>query len=182
VFGRPAVDEVFPNAGTVDGGTGVVIFGSNLRDVTGVTFGGQPATDVLEFSPGAVFATTPRRAAGRANVIVTTRTGSGRLRRGRGYTYQRHATATSLASSRNPSRVGQRVRFTATVSANGNPARGRVTFDVDGQALGTRRLRDGVATIVARDLAAGAHRVRAIFLPNGIFASSRAVLRQRVRN
>jgi hypothetical protein len=180
VFGRPGVTEVFPDAGTVDGGTNVLILGSNLRDVTGVTFGGVPATDVFEVDPGAVFATTPPRAAGRVHVIVTTKTGRGLLRRG--YTYQRRATDTSLASSRSPSRVGQRVRFTATVSAGGDPVSGRVTFEVDGQALGTRRLRGGVATIVARDLAAGAHRVRAIFLPNGMFASSRAVLRQRVRN
>jgi hypothetical protein len=181
VFGQPAVSEVFPDAGTVDGGTNVLVLGNNLTGVTSVTFGGVPATDVFEVDPGAVFATTPPHAGGAVSVWVTTRTGRDRLRRG--YTYQKQATVTSISSSANPSNLGQEVTFTATVTVDGGgAASGSVTFKDGSQTIGTVALNAGVATLATADLPAGRHRITAVFERNGMFERSANHLYQRIRN
>jgi hypothetical protein len=180
VFGRPGITDISPNAGTVDGGTDVVIFGENFFDVTGVLFGGVAATNVTPLDANTVLATTPARAAGAVHVDLTTATGNSRLVRG--YTYQRHPTFAFLSSSLNPSKAGQRVTFTAYVSGDGAAASGKVIFKDGAQTLGTVNLRRGMARLSTTALTAGAHAIRAIFQRNGAFDASNARLRQRVRN
>jgi len=164
----------------VDGGTGVLIFGRNIDNVVSVTFAGAPATDVFEVTPGVLFATTPPHAATRANVIVTTTSGSDRLRRA--YASEAHATATTLTSSLDPSALGQNVTFTARVRADsGIPASGQVTFMDGTQTLGTFNLTNGRARFSTTALAAGRHRIKALFPRNGMFSASRDSLSQRVK-
>jgi hypothetical protein len=114
VFGRPGITSIDPTAGTVDGGTAVTITGMNFFGVTGVLFGGVAATNVTEVDANTIEATTPAHAGGPVGVWVTTMTGQDKA--AAAYTCQRHATATQLSSSVNPSTVGQSVTFTATVT------------------------------------------------------------------
>jgi hypothetical protein len=181
VFGQPSIAGVTPDGGSVGGEDDVTISGVNLFNVTSVTFGGVAAINVTPVDAETVMATTPPHAAGRVDVILSTQTSGGSRLRG-GYTYEPHATVTTLISSRNPSTVGQRVRFTASVSGGGNAASGKVTFKNGTQTLATRRLKNGVASIVTSELAAGTHTISVSFLRNRMFAGSRARLRQRVRN
>jgi hypothetical protein len=82
------------------------------------------------------------------------------------------ATSTSLASSLNPSGLGQAVTFTATVSsAQGTPT-GSVTFKDAASTLGSGTLSGGTATFTTSSLAAGSHSIRAFYSGDSDFASS----------
>src|SRR5207237_1401041 len=72
------------------------------------------------------------------------------------------ATATSLASSVNPSAFGQSVTFTGTVSGGTNPG-GSVTFKDGAATLGTGTVSAGVATFNTSALAAGSHSITASY-------------------
>jgi endonuclease/exonuclease/phosphatase family metal-dependent hydrolase len=80
------------------------------------------------------------------------------------YTLAQAATTTSLASSANPSNLGQSVTFTATVSsaAGGTPT-GTVTFLDGTTTLATESLSGGVATFTTSSLAAGTHPITAAY-------------------
>ncbi|MFF6979256.1 Ig-like domain repeat protein [Streptomyces sp. NPDC008343] len=70
--------------------------------------------------------------------------------------------ATDLASSQNPSTVGQAVTFTATVSGDAGTPTGTVTFYDDGNVLGTDTLdATGQATFTTSSLTAGTHPITA---------------------
>jgi hypothetical protein len=93
-------------------------------------------------------------------------------------------TATTLASSLNPSVFGQNVTLTATVTSNAGTPTGTVQFN-DGQAsLGTATLNGGVASVSVSTLAVGSHAISAVYQPDsGNFAgSASAVLAQSVTN
>jgi uncharacterized protein with beta-barrel porin domain len=85
----------------VAGGTNITITGTNFIGVTGVTVGGVPVTKMLHLSITTITATTGPRAAGPADVVVTT------LENGTGtgaglFTYQApapNATAPTVANS-----------------------------------------------------------------------------------
>lgn len=102
---------------------------------------------------------TDQRGAGYNRVI------GGRLDIG-AYEFQPAATTTTLTSSRNPSRVGQLVTFTATVQATApgsNTPQGTVTFFVDGVALATANVISGVAKFSTAALKRGTHTVIAFY-------------------
>jgi hypothetical protein len=93
-------------------------------------------------------------------------------------------TETVVTSSDEESRVGQRVVFTAAVSAKatvpGQPS-GTVTFKDGRTTLGTRQLSDGTATYAASDLAIGKHSISATYNGATEFAdSASSVLTQTV--
>ena len=92
VFGRPGITGISPSADTVDGGTSVTIVGENFFDVTGVTFSGAAATDVVALDAETVIATTPPHAKGKVNVTVSTVTGFTTAKGA--YTYQALPTVT----------------------------------------------------------------------------------------
>lgn len=73
----------------------------------------------------------------------------------------RYATTTALASSVNPSTLGQPVTFTATVTVVGQPivASGNVTFTDNGTNIGSSALNAGVATLTVTNLASGQHNI-----------------------
>jgi hypothetical protein len=66
----PTVTGVTPNSGPTAGGTTVSITGTGFNCVSGVSFGGVPATGVTTVSPTQITATSPA-GAGTVNVTVT---------------------------------------------------------------------------------------------------------------
>jgi len=70
-------------------------------------------------------------------------------------------TTTSLASSVNPSTLGQGITLTATVT--GNSPSGTVTFKDGATTLGTGTVTGGVATLSTSVLAVGTHGVTAVY-------------------
>lgn len=73
------------------------------------------------------------------------------------------STTTALASSKNPSDVGQPVTFTATVTSAGGTPPGSVTFTDGSTTLGTVTLSSGVATLTTAALTLGSHSITATF-------------------
>jgi len=73
----PTVTAITPGSGTVMGGTGVQIKGSNLTGATTVRIGGVPAASFTIVNSTTVNAITSARGAGTADVDVTTPGGTG---------------------------------------------------------------------------------------------------------
>ncbi len=88
----PQPTGVFPSIGTWAGGKTVTVFGSNLKGVTNVDFGGVAATNVTVVSNSEVTATTPP-GTGSVNVSVTSLGGSGSI--SNVYSYRPQPTAIS---------------------------------------------------------------------------------------
>jgi YVTN family beta-propeller protein len=70
---------------------------------------------------------------------------------------------TTVTSGPNSAMYGQIVTFTATVSGNGGPPTGTVTFKDGAATMGTATLTNGQATFTNSNLAAGSHAVTAIY-------------------
>jgi hypothetical protein len=68
---------------------------------------------------------------------------------------------TTLASSRNPSIIGESVTFTATVTPSF--ATGTVTFFDGAASLGTSALNTGKAVLITPSLSAGSHSITAVY-------------------
>src|SRR5262249_14711026 len=88
------------------------------------------------------------------------------------------ATTTVLASSADPSTVGQNVTFTAIVSAtgpSGSPT-GNVIFTIDGVAQATVPLQivgsSDEATLSISSLAKGSHTIQAVYSGDASFSTS----------
>lgn len=73
-------------SGLPAGGKVVTIYGDNLADVTGVTFGGTAGTALDVVSDKEVKVTAPAHAAGAVNVVVTDPSGSATM--ANGFTYK----------------------------------------------------------------------------------------------
>lgn len=67
----PTITAIAPSAGPTLGGTSVVITGTNLASATAVTFGGT-AAGIISNSATSITVTSPARAAGPADIVVTT--------------------------------------------------------------------------------------------------------------
>ena len=72
-------------------------------------------------------------------------------------------TSVALASSLDPSLVGQSVTFTATVSASSATPTGAVTFKDGVATLGSGTLTGGVATLTTAALTGGPHTITALY-------------------
>jgi probable HAF family extracellular repeat protein len=83
--------------------------------------------------------------------------------------------STSLASSENPSKLGQAVTFTATVtSIAGLPPDGeQVVFKSGTALLGNGSLSKGVATLTTSNLSIGQHKISATYAGDAIYAASK---------
>lgn len=68
--------SITPDTGDAAGGTAVVIVGTNLNGLTGITFDGAAATDVEVVSATEVHCVTPAGSAGTADVVLTDERGS----------------------------------------------------------------------------------------------------------
>jgi surface protein len=104
----------------------------------------------------------------RANLVLATSSG------GKGWTIsgdtQFCSTTTNLTSSLNPSKAGDNVTFTATVSPNS--ATGTVTFKSGTDTLGTGTLNVGEATFSTSVLPVETHSITATYDSDGYFTSS----------
>jgi len=80
------------------------------------------------------------------------------------------ASTTSVASSVNPSVVGQPVTFTATIAPSA--ATGTVTFRDGGATIGTGTVSGGIATFTTSALTAGAHSITAVYGGSTNYSSS----------
>jgi len=76
LVGVPAITSISPASGSTSGGAVVTITGTRLADVTGVTFGGVPATGVVPVSETEVRATAPAHPIGAAEVHAVNAAGS----------------------------------------------------------------------------------------------------------
>ncbi|MFF4492069.1 Ig-like domain repeat protein [Streptomyces sp. NPDC001544] len=131
----PTISGIFPASGTTAGGSVVVITGSGLSQVTGITVGGVPVTSFRANSDTLIIAVVPAGVPGPADVTVTTPGGS--TTAVGAYSYD-IPTTTTVSSAPDPSVTGQQVTITATVGSDseeaGSPT-GTVTFDFgDGTA------------------------------------------------
>jgi hypothetical protein len=72
----PTLAAIAPNAGPVGGGTAVTIVGTEFASVTGVSFGGVPASSFTVSSEGSITAVAPPGKPGAADVLVTTIAGT----------------------------------------------------------------------------------------------------------
>jgi hypothetical protein len=112
----PTVDSVVPNEGSVDGGTSVVITGSeftNTADTT-VTFGGTGATNVFVVNSTTISCDTPAHAAGAVDVVVTNSNGTGTLPNG--FTYVENPEILNLDYTK----VGNQIYLSWDLSAPGD--------------------------------------------------------------
>ncbi|MFE3551967.1 Ig-like domain repeat protein [Streptomyces kronopolitis] len=144
----PSVTGVSPSAGPISGGSTLVVTGTGLAGVTGVTLGGVPATSFRAYSDTLLVVVTPAGVPGPAALTVTTPGGSVTVAAAFDYMAP---SATEVTSDPDPSLVGQPVTFIAAVTAvpptTGTPT-GTVTFDFgDGTAPVTAAVTDGTATV-----------------------------------
>jgi hypothetical protein len=90
-------------------------------------------------------------------------------------TVNQASTTTALTSSKNPSKSGQQVTFSATVTAvspgSGTPT-GSVTFKDGTTTLGTATLSGGQATLKTSALSRGTHSITAVYAGSSSFAGS----------
>ena len=82
------------------------------------------------------------------------------------------STAVSLVSSPNPSRVGQTVTFTATISPSS--ASGIVNFTFDSSSAIPVTVSGGIATYITNTLTAGSHIITATYGGNATYAGASA--------
>jgi predicted metal-dependent phosphoesterase TrpH len=91
---------------------------------------------------------------------------------GRSQTVNPAPTQTALASSPNPSTLGQTVTFTATITSAVGALTGTVTFKDGSTTLGTGTVTAGVATYATAALSAGAHTITATYNADADHAQS----------
>jgi hypothetical protein len=178
---NPFLSSVAPDNGPAAGGQSVIISGAGLNGATTVSFGGTPATTFSVVNSGEIDAVTPAHAGGTVDLTVTT--SGGGTSNAIPYTFQ-FPTATSLASSANPSIVGAAVTYTATVSPvpnggtisfsdNASPVAGCQSLPVDTST--------GQATCTVTYGSVGSHSIIASYSGNFFYSgSTSAALNQQV--
>lgn len=125
--GVPTVTGVTPSTGSTAGGTTLVLTGTALGRVTGVSVGGVPAESFRAFPDTLIVVVTPPATGpGPADITVTTPGGSVTVPDAFGY---QAGSATAVVSAPDPSVVGEPVTFTTTVTGVPvrSPSRPRTT-------------------------------------------------------
>ncbi|MFH8252587.1 beta strand repeat-containing protein [Microbacterium sp. B2969] len=194
------VVDVVPTSTTVASSGNPSTFGAPVTFTATVTSSGSPVTTgSVVFTEGATtLATVPVDGAGNAtfttstltvgaHTITATYSGTAAFGTSSGTVTQNvevFPTVTFLASSSNPSTVGQNVTFTATVTAGGAPVTtGTVTF-ADGVtvlAADVPLAADGTATFTTSALAAGSHPMSGTYSGTATLATSAGTLNQSVQ-
>ena len=178
VLAPVTIGAPLPN-GTVGAAYSATVPRTGGEPVTFAVTAGSPPSG-LTLSTDGVLSGTPTTA-GAFTFTVTATNPVSSASRVFTVTIAKAATATTLASSANPSTYGGPVRFTATVS--GNPAGGTVQFTVDGAPLGSPvPVVNGTAmSDIVSTLGLGARQVRADYSGTADHESSTATLVQLVR-
>jgi hypothetical protein len=163
------VSPVSPGSG-IPTGTVTIVFGDGSA-MTGTLSGGQATFTHTYSTPGSFTATATY--SGNANFTLSSSSNS--------LTVTQSSTTTTVASSLNPSNVGQAVTFTATVASSSGTPTGSVTFKDGGTAIGTAVLAGGSAAFTTSALALGNHSITAVYGGGTTFtASTSAALTQSV--
>ena len=102
----PTVTGLTPNSGSTVGGNLVIINGTGFTGVTGVNFGGVPATGVFALTSTVIQAVAPAGAARTVNVTVTTAAGTSAAAPANQYTYTTPAPAVTAISPTSGSTAG----------------------------------------------------------------------------
>jgi len=169
--------KTVPASGAV--GKAVTILGTNLTGATGVSFNGIPATTVKVVSSSEITATVPT---GATPGYVTVTTPSGTLTSNLPFRLSAAliSTTSSVASSLNPSTLGESVTFTATVSSGaGAPPNGEtISFMKGTTVLGTGTLSGGTASFTTSTLPVGTSTVKAVYSADAYFKGSTATVKQ----
>jgi large repetitive protein len=111
----PTVTGLTPNSGSTVGGNLVIINGTGFTGVTGVNFGGVPATGVFALTSTVIQAVAPAGAAGTVNVTVTTAAGTSAAAPANQYTYTTPApTVTAISPTSGSTAGGTVVTLTGT--------------------------------------------------------------------
>ena len=114
----PTVTGLSPSTDTTAGGTVIAITGTNFATVTGVTFGGIPASQFTVLSNTSITAVDPVQSAGSATVQVTNPDGTAT---GAAFTYTSTSSTpavTSLSATSGPTGGGNQVTLTGTNFSN----------------------------------------------------------------
>ncbi|MFI1963269.1 beta strand repeat-containing protein [Streptomyces pathocidini] len=106
----PVITSLSPSSGPTSGGNTVTITGTGFTSATAVSFGGTPATFIVN-SATQITATAPAHAAGAVNVTVT---GPGGTSNAVPYTYVGAPTITSVVPNTGPLAGGNTVTITGT--------------------------------------------------------------------
>lgn len=117
-----------PTSGTIAGGIGTQILGTNMTGATGATFGGTAMANFSVTNDTTIIGTTPPHAPGLADIVVTGPGGDGTLVGG--YTYITPAQVTSVTPDQGPEAGGDAVTVaglaftgaTAVLFGPANPA------------------------------------------------------------
>ncbi len=124
----PTVASVSPSSGTTNGGTTVVITGTNLFGTTAVLFGSTPAASFVVNSPTQITAVTPSESVGIVDVTATTAGGTSQTSSSDDYTFLPPA-VTAISPGSGTTSGGTTVIITGTnfagisqVSFGGTPA------------------------------------------------------------
>jgi hypothetical protein len=172
------VVNLYPSTTTVTSDLNPSTYGQAVT-LTATVSSGAPGgpTGTVTFENGNVKLGTVPLGAGVANLITATLlagvltitaiySGDAQSGKSSGTTTQtvnQATTTTTLTSSVNPSKVGQLVKFTATVISPTTTPVGTVKFLDGSNVLGTANLAGGKASYSTSDLGAGSHSITAVY-------------------
>jgi IPT/TIG domain len=123
----PTVTGIAPALGATSGGLGVTISGAGFTSGATVSIGGTPATNIAVVSATSLTATTPARAAGSADIVVTNPDGqSGRL--SGGFTYETPVVAPPSIASVSPTSGPEAGGTVVTITGTGFVSGASVSF------------------------------------------------------
>ena len=194
----PALTQVvnkYPSSTTVASNLNPSRFGQTVTFTATVTTGGSP-TGTVTFKSGSATLSTVALSGNTASLstsalavgthtITAIYSGDSTFKAstspGLKQVVNKALTAESLASSQNPSAVGQPVTFTATVSSSAGVPTGTVTFKKGATTLGTATLSGGVATFTTSPLPAGSSTITANYGGAGNYSPSSASVIQVVQ-
>lgn len=107
-----SINTVSPSAGSVVGGGTITLTGQNFASVTGVTFGGTAATNLVIVDAATITCTLPAHAAGAVDIVALSPQGNGT--KTNGFTYYAVPTFASLSQVVGNVAGGQSVTLTGT--------------------------------------------------------------------
>jgi len=111
----PVITGVSPASGPTAGGTVVTITGFNFTGATSVAFEGTPGTSITVNGSGTqITVTSPARAAGVADITVTTPAGTNADTAADNFLYGSAPTITSISPAQGPTAGGTTVTITGT--------------------------------------------------------------------